>query len=259
MKNEPASAAHDQHVAEAAEPAASIGARNFITIAPKAEAKVSMPDWNGVMPKPSWNISGSRNGTAPLPIRKIVPPMIAGAERAVGEDPRVEDRIGGAPRVADIGDAATDADRQRRDADDRRQRRQADHRQAEHDAGGGDRRKQEAGEVDRPRAEPARCRAARAPASQMPASPIGTLIRKIQCQVKKVVMKPPTGGPTSGPTSAGMVSQAIAETSSRFGVARTSTSRATGVIIAPPMPLREAREHEIEQRARHRAGDRAER
>ena len=33
--------------------------------------------------------------------------------------------------------------------------------------------------------------------------PIGTLIRKIQCQVKKVVMKPPTGGPTSGPTSAG--------------------------------------------------------
>ena len=73
-------------------------------------------------------------------------------------------------------------------------------------------------------------------ASQMPISPIGTLIRKIQCQVKKVVMKPPTGGPTSGPTSAGMVSQAIAETSSRFGVARTSTSRATGVIIAPPSP-----------------------
>ena len=73
-------------------------------------------------------------------------------------------------------------------------------------------------------------------ASQMPMSPIGTLIRKIQCQVKKVVMKPPTGGPTSGPTSAGTVSQAIADTSSRFGVARTSTSRATGVIIAPPSP-----------------------
>ena len=51
-------------------------------------------------------------------------------------------------------------------------------------------------------------------------------------------MKPPTGGPTSGPISAGMVSQAMAETSSRFGVARTSTSRATGVIIAPPMPCR---------------------
>lgn len=51
-------------------------------------------------------------------------------------------------------------------------------------------------------------------------------------------MKPPTGGPTSGPTSAGIVSQAMADTSSDFGVALTSTSRATGVIIAPPMPCR---------------------
>src|SRR4051794_2642319 len=42
-------------------------------------------------------------------------------------------------------------------------------------------------------------------ASQIPINPIGTLIKKIQCQVKKVVMKPPTGGPTSGPTSAGTV------------------------------------------------------
>ena len=39
-----------------------------------------------------------------------------------------------------------------------------------------------------------------------------------------------------GPSSAGMVSQAIAETSSCFGVARTSSSRPTGVIIDPPMP-----------------------
>ncbi len=91
----------------------------------------------------------------------------------------------------------------------------------------------------------------------MPSSPIGTLIRKIQCQVKKVVMKPPTGGPTSGPISAGMVSQAIAETSSRFGVARTSTRRATGVIMAPPMPCRKRASHEAAERTRHGAGDRA--
>ena len=51
----------------------------------------------------------------------------------------------------------------------------------------------------------------------MPARPIGTLIRKIQCQVKKVVMKPPTGGPTSGPIRPGMVSQAMAETRSLLG------------------------------------------
>ena len=41
-----------------------------------------------------------------------------------------------------------------------------------------------------------------------------------------------------GPISAGMVSQAIAETSSSRGVPRTSSSRPTGVIIEPPMPCR---------------------
>ena len=51
-------------------------------------------------------------------------------------------------------------------------------------------------------------------------------------------MKPPTGGPTSGPTNAGTVSHDMAATSSLLGVARTSTRRPTGVIIAPPMPCR---------------------
>ena len=72
--------------------------------------------------------------------------------------------------------------------------------------------------------------------SAMPRSPIGTLIRKIQCQLQKVVMKPPTGGPTIGPISPGMLSQAMASTSWLRGVTRTSTSRATGVISAPPKP-----------------------
>ena len=49
-------------------------------------------------------------------------------------------------------------------------------------------------------------------------------------------MKPPTGGPTTGPTSAGIVTHAMALTRSRFSMVRTSTSRPTGVIIAPPMP-----------------------
>ncbi len=51
-------------------------------------------------------------------------------------------------------------------------------------------------------------------------------------------MKPPTGGPSTGPSSAGMVSQAIAATSSVFAAVRSSTSRPTGTIIAPPMPCR---------------------
>ena len=75
------------------------GARNFIASAPIAEAKVSMPDWNGVRPKPSWNSSGSRNGTAPLPMRKIEPPMIAARNDRVAEQPRIEDRIGGVRRA----------------------------------------------------------------------------------------------------------------------------------------------------------------
>src|SRR5579859_1247282 len=49
-------------------------------------------------------------------------------------------------------------------------------------------------------------------------------------------MKPPTGGPSTGPSSAGIVSHAIAATSSFFGAVRSSTRRPTGTIIAPPMP-----------------------
>ena len=51
-------------------------------------------------------------------------------------------------------------------------------------------------------------------------------------------MKPPSGGPTTGPISAGMVSHAIAATIWCLGTERSSTSRPTGTIIAPPMPCR---------------------
>src|SRR4051812_7854457 len=49
-------------------------------------------------------------------------------------------------------------------------------------------------------------------------------------------MKPPSGGPITGPTSAGTVTQAIALTSALLSIERSSTSRPTGVIIAPPTP-----------------------
>ncbi len=51
-------------------------------------------------------------------------------------------------------------------------------------------------------------------------------------------MAPPIGGPTSGPTRAGIVNQAMAETRSERGTARTRSSRPTGVIMAPPIPCR---------------------
>ncbi len=50
------------------------------------------------------------------------------------------------------------------------------------------------------------------------------------------MMKPPSGGPIIGPVSAGMVTQSMATTSSRLSTVRTRMRRATGVIIAPPMP-----------------------
>ena len=53
-----------------------------------------------------------------------------------------------------------------------------------------------------------------------------------------MVMKPPSGGPITGPISAGTVTQAIALTSALLSIERSSTSRPTGVIIAPPMPCR---------------------
>ena len=49
-------------------------------------------------------------------------------------------------------------------------------------------------------------------------------------------MKPPTGGPTIGPISAGIVTQAMALSSSRRSMVRRRIRRPTGVIIAPPTP-----------------------
>src|SRR3954453_21283559 len=51
-------------------------------------------------------------------------------------------------------------------------------------------------------------------------------------------MKPPSGGPITGPISAGTVTHAMAATRALLSMERSSTSRPTGVIIAPPMPCR---------------------
>jgi hypothetical protein len=51
-------------------------------------------------------------------------------------------------------------------------------------------------------------------------------------------MKPPSGGPITGPTSAGTVTHAMALTSALLSMERSSTSRPTGVIMAPPAPCR---------------------
>ena len=58
--------------------------------------------------------------------------------------------------------------------------------------------------------------------------PIGILIRKIQCQVIKVVMNPPSGGPITGAISPGQTIRPIALIIWCFGVSRSTTRRPTG-------------------------------
>ncbi len=51
-------------------------------------------------------------------------------------------------------------------------------------------------------------------------------------------MKPPSGGPQIGPINAGMVRSDMALSRRSFSMLRTTISRPTGVIMAPPMPCR---------------------
>jgi hypothetical protein len=55
------------------------GAVTFIVIAPAALAKVNSPEDNALSPKPTCSISGSRNGSAPSPMRNRNPPIVADA------------------------------------------------------------------------------------------------------------------------------------------------------------------------------------
>ena len=67
-------------------------------------------------------------------------------------------------------------------------------------------------------------------------NPSGMFRKKIQRQDENVVMNPPTGGPRTGATSPGVEMNCIMLTRSRLSVVRSTTSRPTGTIIAPPTP-----------------------
>ena len=73
-------------------------------------------------------------------------------------------------------------------------------------------------------------------AANSPASPIGRLIRKIQCHDAACTSQPPSVGPSSGPTSAGIAMKLIADRNCSRGTERITASRPTGSSIAPPMP-----------------------
>src|SRR5271157_648031 len=52
----------------------------FIRRLPAKTAKTSKPEVKAFMPKPIWNMSGGRNGVAPIAMRKREPPQIVTAK-----------------------------------------------------------------------------------------------------------------------------------------------------------------------------------
>ena len=87
----------------------------FIVIAPAALAKVSSPEDNGSSPKPTCSISGSRNGSAPSPMRNRKPPIVADG---IGRDLHqceIDDRVRDPARVPDIDEHAQPRRRSRAD------------------------------------------------------------------------------------------------------------------------------------------------
>ncbi len=67
--------------------------------------------------------------------------------------------------------------------------------------------------------------------------PMGMLMTKIHRHEPTVAIAPPSrGGAMTGAASAGHVSRAIARTRSLFVLDRSTASRPTGTIIAPPTP-----------------------
>ncbi len=76
------------------------------------------------------------------------------------------------------------------------------------------------------------------PATTKATTPSGRLIKKIHGQVATDTIQPPRAGASTGASSAGQVRYAVASRRSRFAVARSTTSRPTGTIIAPPIPCR---------------------
>lgn len=101
----------------------------------------------------------------------------------MAQEREVEQRTGRGPGMAQVGEARRHPERQRSVAPARGQGRQADERQAEHqppERGGG---QAEPRQVDGPVGRGGLSGRKRV-TSTIPAAPIGTLIQKIQCQLR---------------------------------------------------------------------------
>ncbi|KAF1042215.1 MAG: hypothetical protein GAK35_02829 [Herbaspirillum frisingense] len=70
----------------------------------------------------------------------------------------------------------------------------------------------------------------------MPTTPMGTLIRKIQCHDRLSTSQPPSTGPTTGPNWPAMEIEASAAMYCAPGTLLSTASRPTGNSMEPPMP-----------------------
>eukprot|EP01022_Parablepharisma_sp_SALTPOND_P019257 TRINITY_DN325_c0_g4_i2.p1 TRINITY_DN325_c0_g4~~TRINITY_DN325_c0_g4_i2.p1 ORF type:complete len:1147 (-),score=388.80 TRINITY_DN325_c0_g4_i2:349-3789(-) len=70
----------------------------------------------------------------------------------------------------------------------------------------------------------------------MPSTPMGTLIRKIQCHDRLSTSHPPRTGPTTGPSWPAIEIEASAAMQCAPGTARSTARRPTGNSIEPPRP-----------------------
>ena len=206
--------------------------------APTAVATVRVPDARGDRPKPSCNISGSRNGTAPMPMRSGRPPItdkrkvrwrrmarsIRGCSRR--RTCRVYSHSSTAPSSAANQDTNTGTMA----------------RPAVSSAPSS-KLKPNASKAKPPKSKGTGSTAGgssltKASVSAIASSPKGIFTKKIQRQLAKVTMAPPNKGPIMRPMTAGTVNQTMAATMPSGGTARSRIRRPTGTIMAPPSPCR---------------------
>ena len=204
---------------------------------PTNRVNTKTPARRGLQPKPTWNINGSRNGVA-LITKRYTPPLTfptrndrrrsasnrssgCGARRNQSPAKRASAAVTPRPirNPAENPPAglitSRETSRPTNTAADKTKPTQSSGATADGRSTG----------------------TSRAPATTA-TSPSGTLITKIQCQLATVRIHPPSAGAMTGASRAGQVRYATTSRRSFFAVHRSTTSRPTGTINAPPRPWR---------------------
>src|SRR5665213_3436848 len=207
----------------------------LISRLPKKRNNSVDPARAGDHPKPSWKSNGSRNAAPLMPTRNAVPPTAAArnvltrkaSSGTSGDRARKRWTIANVP-TATVTHPSTATTGQDTVGEPR-------------SAASTTRQPSEIAVLTKPiqssgPGSPRACRGMIRKATPSATIPSGRLIRKIHGHVAYDVMSPPTAGANTGATSAGQVRYATALMMLDFPVARRTTNRPTGTIIAPPAP-----------------------